>query len=772
MQDEIRVITSSYQNENGLPVVQIFGRNRGGESFVLLYKKFLPYFYAIEPREDEVRRLKSVDEMVSLEEKELWYKGKNTRAVKFTCKSPWRVPEFRRYISDTNRILAADIPFHFRFFYDFDLGSCVKFNGEEIKSGDYSVEHVIVVESVEKTTDFLPPLKVLSFDIENSIKMQKLYVIGYTISFNGKYSDGAIYGEPRDILDKFIQLIRREDPDIITGYNIDGYDLPFLERLADKEKLHMLLGRDRSKPQRIQDQFWRIHGRVVADAWWNVKREIRPKQETLAYVSQELLGESKGDVDRLSIENEWEKDRDRVIKYCIRDSLLALKILEKIDVIQKYENMSTVAMIPLDDVWNSGNSTLIDSLVIREADRRNIAVPMNNFMNQNAEKIEGGYVHSIEAGLYDMVAVMDFKSMYPSLMIKYNVCFTTMSPDGETVSPNGTRFLSIKERRGLIPELLERLMKTRDIYKDMMKKETDPDKKRYLDSMQSQVKILMNSFYGVFASSFYRFTDQNIGSSITAFARDAIKGIINDFTQSGIQVVYGDTDSIFIKTGKATVDEAVELSNKLKEDVFRKLGIIIEVERVLDPLFSHGAKKRYAGKILFPKQESGNMVVRGYEIRRTDSFDLQSDSLMEIFNYILNRDVNGALRRANEIVSDVKSGRVETEKLVISRSVKEFEFYKEMDSLANVQAARKLMEKGREFVPGMKVSWIVIDSKKRPQVVEPYIQNVPFDFKPDYEYYADRVAQTLSRITEVFNVNESSLKTGEVKKKSTLEDFF
>jgi DNA polymerase I len=357
-------------------------------------------------------------------------------------------------------------------------------------------------------------------------------------------------------------------------------------------------------------------------------------------------------------------------------------------------------------------------------------------------------------------------------MIKYNICFTTMSPEGEIISPNGTRFLSPSVKRGLIPELLEKLMKTRDGYKDLMKKEKEPDKRRYLDSMQSQVKILMNSFYGVFASSFYRFTDQNIGSSITAFARDTIKGIISDFTNNGIQVVYGDTDSIFIKTGKATVDEALQLSNGLKEEIFRKLGIIIEVERVLDPLFSHGAKKRYAGKILYPKQEAGNMVVRGYEIRRTDSFDLQSDALMEIFNHILDRDVNGALRRAKEIISDVREGRVEADKLVISRSVKDFEFYKEMDSLANVQAARKLMKMGREFIPGMKVSWIVVDSKKRPQVVEPYIPNVPFEYKPDYEYYADRVAQTLSRITEVFNVDESSLKTAEVRRKSTLEDFF
>ncbi|MEM0141180.1 MAG: DNA polymerase domain-containing protein [Thermoplasmatales archaeon] len=772
MEGEIRVISSSYITENGGVVVELFGRNRSGESFTLLYRGFLPYFHVVEPTNEEVVKLKSSGEIVSTETLELWFKGKKVPAVKFTLKSPWRVPEMRKMIQDQSRILAADIPFHFRFYYDFDLGSCVKFQGDEASDSRFTTQHVVYCNKIERTSDFLPPLKILSFDIENSIKTQQLYVIGYTTHFGGKSTDGAITGEPSEILKQFISFVRAEDPDIITGYNVDGYDLPFLESLGKEKGIDMLIGRDVSPPQRVQNQFWRIHGRVVADAWWNVKREIHPKQETLAYVSQELLGESKGDVDRLNIEGEWEKDRDRVIKYCIRDSYLALAILLKIDVIEKYENMSTVAMIPLDDVWNSGNSTLIDSLIIREADRRNLAVPMNNFTNQNADRIEGGYVHSIAPGLYDMVAVMDFKSMYPSLMIKHNICFTTISPDGEIVSPTGTRFLSPKVRKGLIPEILEKLMNTRDMYKSMMKNERDPMKKRYLDSMQGQVKILMNSFYGVFASSFYRFTDQNIGSSITAFARETIKGIISNLTSKGTQVVYGDTDSVFVKTGKGTVPEAVEFANSIAEGISSELGIHIEVERVFDPMFSHGAKKRYAGKVAYPQQERGNIVVRGYEIRRTDSFDLQSEALMEIFNLILDRNVNAALKRAKEIIADVKEGRVENEKLVISRTVKDFDFYKEGDSLANVQVAKKMINSGHQFVPGMKVSWIVVDSKKRPQEVEPYYSNVPFNFKPDYEYYADRVAQTLSRVTEVFNVDESSLKSNQVRKKSTLEDFF
>ena len=771
MEDEIRVISASYFSENGLPIIEIFGRNRKGESFAVLYHGFLPYFHVIEPTDEELKSLKSSDEVIKLTENELWYDGRERDSVKCVCRSPWKVPDLRGQVSNVGRAMAADIPFHFRFYYDLDLGSCIRFTGDEVQDEKFFVDHVVSVEKVEKTDDFLPPLKILSFDIENSIKDQVLFVIGYTVSFDGKYSDGALTGTPKQILEDFINVVRREDPDIITGYNIDGYDLPFLAKLAEKEKIVMYLGRDISMPQRVQERFWRIHGRVVADAWWNVKKEIHPKQETLAYVSRELLKETKLDVDRMNIEGEWEKDRDSVIKYCIKDSELALKILEKIDVVEKYENMSTVSMLPLDDAWNSGVSTLIDSLLIREADRRGIAVPMNNFSAENTEKIEGGFVHTIEPGLYDMVAVLDFKSMYPSLMIKYNVCFTTIAPDGENVSPNGTHFLSSAMKKGLIPEILERLMKTRDDYKAELKRETGAERKRYLNSMQAQVKVLMNSFYGVFASSFYRFTNPNIGASITGWARETVKGINADLDARGVPVVYGDTDSIFIQTGKKDVTEAVSMASDLKDDVFRKIGTIIEVEKVFDPMFSHGAKKRYAGKIAYPEQDRGSIVVRGYETRRTDSFPLQSNSLMELFGLVLDRKTDEAVRRAKETIASIKSGSVAPEELVISRTVKEFDEYKEKDSLANVQAARKIIARGGEFIPGMKVAWIVVDSKKTPQVVEPYFPNQPFDFRPDYEYYAGRASQTLLRITEVFD-NDGRSREENGGKTVTLDSFF
>ncbi len=131
------------------------------------------------------------------------------------------------------------------------------------------------------------------------------------------------------------------------------------------------------------------------------------------------------------------------------------------------------------------------------------------------------------------MVVLDFKSMYPSLIIAKNICFTTLSEEGTIEAPNGARFLSRDRREGLLPKILKDLMAQRDDSKKRMKEATDPEEVRYYDGLQNAVKILMNAVYGVFASSFYRFTDRNIGSAITAFARETVKTLIMRLEEEG-----------------------------------------------------------------------------------------------------------------------------------------------------------------------------------------------------------------------------------------------
>lgn len=762
MKVSFRIIAASYRMED--VAVELFGRSLDGRSVTALYFGFKPYFDVVEPDEHYISTISSDPEFVSMEDLRLWVSGSVKSVKRIYIRSPWKVPRFRNECP--YQVLAADIPFHHRFIYDFDLGPCVSVSGQELTAErtNFTTDIVIRIETIENVEAFNPALKVMSVDVENSIKTREIFVIGWTIGIGDSVRKGSVVGGERALLENFVDLVQKEDPDIIIGYNIDGYDMPLIEERMHKLGVKFNISRDKIAPKRINGQYWRMHGRIVSDVWWNVKRILHPKSETLNSVAKQLLNEGKDNINRLKIEEEWKNRRQEVIDYCIKDSDLTLRIFNRLRIVDRNMYMSIVTKLPLDDVTNGGTSNYVDSLLIRAADRENIGVPVTTRTGKESP-IEGGYVKNIGAGLYTNVIVLDFRSMYPSMIIKYNICFTTLDPNGTIVSPEGVRFLDKSVKVGLVPRLLDDLMKKRAEIKQRMK--TSPKEERdFLDGVQGAMKILMNTFYGVLASSFYRFTNLEIGRSVTGYARETIKELMNELEGRGIKVIYGDTDSVFIESGLESVDETVKFGEELSRNLSEERGIVLEFEKVLDPFFSHGAKKRYAGRIVYPEENKGEVLVRGYEVRRTDSFDLQSEAQNKVFQLILNRDVDGAITYAKTIVDKIRSGDkdIPVEKLVISRSVQEFRDYKNAESLANFRVARKLKESGETFVPGMKVSWIVTNSKVTPQEVEPYIEGVPFQKKPDYAYYAKRVEDTLNRVLEgitgqVTTVDDASAKS-------------
>jgi DNA polymerase I len=338
------------------------------------------------------------------------------------------------------------------------------------------------------------------------------------------------------------------------------------------------------------------------------------------------------------------------------------------------------------------------------------------------------------------------------------MCFTTLSPEGKNVSPiPGVAFLREDESKGLLAGILEDLMEERDSIKAKMRAAEDEERRRYYNGLQEAVKILMNSFYGVFASSFYRFTNRKIGESITAFARENIKAVIHDLEEEGLGVIYSDTDSVFVESPHEGVEPNVQFGRELARK-YSRYGGTLEFEKVLDPFFTHGAKKRYVGRVRWPEDTT---LVRGYETRRTDSFDYLNGALEAVFDRILEGDTEGAIETSKVYVERVRKGDVPTAELVISRTVKEDKAYANPDGLVHVRAAKKLREMGEEFVPGMKVSYVIVEAAgKGRQEVEPWLTGRPFEHPVDYEYYARRVAASLARVTEVFDWDEAALLRG------------
>jgi DNA polymerase, archaea type len=770
---ELFLLGGSYKAVGDGVVVELYGKDRAGASVVARYYGFRPYFEISEPTADERERLKRETEVLETRETTRWIRGEDRPALQVFVRFPWTVPAFReRYTKQgvEGSVLACDIPFAHRFLYDKHLGltlTCeVEDESPEVRA-QYAVARVLRVvteggRDIKNAEPFRPPLTYLSYDIENAIRERTIFTICGVVEREGREEGFRYQGTEEEILSQFIRKVVETDPDVVTGYNIGGYDFPLL--LERVEALHLpgglALGRDKSLIEEAGDRLWRIRGRVVADAWWSARRDLHPKQESLDYVARTFLGDKKLEVDRRNISLEWEKDPAAVMEYCEHDARLALHILLKLRSIEKAIDLATVSSLPLEEGLNGRTSLFVDSLLIPKADERKVGVPMTHRQRRD-NPIEGGYVHAIRPGLYEWVVVLDFKAMYPSIIISRNLCFTTLTTRTEnvTIAPGGeARFLPASERRGIIPEILVELLRRRDEFRKLGRDATDAERKQYYDGLQSAVKILMNSFYGVLASSFYRFTNKEIGAAITAFAREQITGIIRELEGMGHEIVYSDTDSVFVKSPTLSLEGARAFGEEIARR-FTKEGVTFEFQSVYQSFFSHGAKKRYVGKCAWPKEE---VVIRGYESRRTDAFDFQVTALNEVFDLILSGNPQGAVERSRELVKQVLSGSVPTEKFVIARSVREEGEYNQAtrENLPFLRAFKQLQKEGYDVIPGMKVAWIVTDATQTPQSIEPWIGGRPIQAPPDYRYYAERVAQTLARVTEVYDWDATALLDG------------
>ena len=689
-------------------------------------------------------------------------------------------------------------------------------------AGLYPVDVVAVCshEEIRRSDPFQTPFVIFSFDLETSIVEETILCAAAVVEQGERREVHQFKGSEKEILSGLTKLVRESDPDIITGYNIDNFDLPRIHSrmmaLAAKDQsfANELFGWGRvpildseSKrliPERERNRrTWRLHGRCVLDAWWQARQTLRPKRETLKYVCRLLWPDNedlqKMDVDASKMDKEWAERPDVVMEYCVQDTILPLEILREISAVRRKEAIAAVAATPLDTTINGTTSQWIDSLVIRLADREKIAIPRTN-RGGRGDQIVGGYVHDVDVGVHRWVAVLDFKSMYPSIMISKNICYTTRIDENARPdevpesdyheSPLGAKFLPQKTRRGLVPRLLENLMSLRATHKNAMKEAKqvgDTHAEQFHDQMQYAVKILMNSFYGVFASKFYRFTHEDLGSSITAWARSNIKSIINQLGDEGYKIVYSDTDSVFVEAhvrkdapvkepldgeDRQAWDEATEQLIKFGHELaerFTKDDAELEFETGLSSFFSHGAKKRYVGQVVWPETK---LLVRGYEVRRTDSFTLLTDAMTEMFSMILDGEQEDAVSMVRELIEQVRNRDIRPRDLVISKSCKgkvlkngKVDFnatYANPDRMVQVRAARQRIEAGLNFTPGMKVGWLVTDGSKSPMKITAWLEDETGEVQSDYDadWYVNRIANSLGRITEAFGWTADDLKKG------------
>lgn len=742
--------------------IQLFGRLENGKSFSSL-SEFKPYFFI---KESDLKKASPLLKEIIIEKTSLAnFKGEKVTkllseksADRQKISSALRRKGIETYESDLNPTM--------QFIIDMDL-----YNSIDIKGDSEANERVdlFFMNPDIKASDYKPELKIISLDIEGIKKDDRIICIGmygrdYSKSFiiSEKKIEGAIScKDERELLQKFRDEMISFDPDIITGWNVVDFDLIYMKRKFDENKMPFDIGRTSENVRfRIESNFLKqssisIPGRQVLDGFYLLKDPFIQEAPSiknralnsynLEDVSQEILGEGKtlkGKKRYDIIEDMYKNDGKKLVEYNMQDCKLAYKILEKTKVLDLAIERTSLTGLPMNRL--TASVAAFDSLYIREARKKGLVSPYASYQERE-QRITGGYVMESLPGIYHNVIVLDFKSLYPSIIRTFNIdpaSFIEKKEPGSIESPNKAYF---RNQSGILPEIIERLHHARE----KAKKE-----KRELSSYA--IKIIMNSFFGVLASPSCRYYSLKMANAITHFGQSIIKMTAREIEKKGYKVIYSDTDSVFVETdsSKEKADrigkEIEEYINKfykdlVKKDYNRESFLELEFEKqyisFLMPKVrgsEAGSKKRYAGLI----EKNGKEIIEivGLEAIRGDWTDAAGEFQRELLNRIFHKQE--FVQFIRDYVKSLKSGKFDS-KLVYKKSLrKSLEEYtkttpphvkaaRQLDSIQSSVIEYYMTEKGPEPIQKLK-NKIDYDHYINKQI-KPIADTILYFFKKDFD---------------------------------------
>ncbi|KAF8569017.1 hypothetical protein P879_01372 [Paragonimus westermani] len=610
----------------------------------------------------------------------------------------------------------------------------------------------------------------------------------------------------QELLQHWAMFVRLVDPDIITGYNTQNFDLPYLINRAKHLKVDsfFFLGRVRGARSTVRDvmtqskqigrrenKFTNIDGRVQLDLLQILFRDYKLRSYTLNAVSYHFLEEQKEDVEHnviTDLQNGDAHSRRRLAVYCLKDAYLPLRLLDKLMCLVNNIEMARVTGVPLTYLLTRGQQVKVISQLLRKAREHDFLLP--TYQSQQSDEFVGATVLEPRKGFYnEPIATLDFASLYPSIMMAHNVCYSTLlqvnntagqdsasslqalvdryclTPDDYIRTPTGAYFVKRSVRRGLLPEILEQLLSARKKVKAELAKETDPLRKRVLDGRQLALKISANSVYGFTGAQVGKLPCLEISASVTSFGRLMIEqtktlveetfSVANGYAH-GATVIYGDTDSVMCRFGVNTVAEAMELGRKAAEVISTRFPhpIRLEFEKVYFPYLLIN-KKRYAGLYFTKPDHYDKMDCKGIETVRRDNSPLVANLISACLERILiNRDPDSAITYAQGVISDLLCNRIDISQLVISKELtKTDEEY--AGKQAHVELATKMRKRDAGSAPhlGDRVPYVITavggkNAATYTKAEDPlYVleHNVPIDTK---YYLENQLANPLLRIFE------------------------
>ncbi len=654
--------------------------------------------------------------------------------------------------------------------YEADLRSSIKYLLEgdvrpcswiEVDAPEVGVEDSIRVlgeGEVRQAEDAPPPrlrtaaIDVVFFAEKGSARPDRDPVRLISLCFDDG-SELQLEGEEPEILRSLVSAIRDKDPDILVGFGVNRLQWGYLVERAKRLGIRLDLGRLGAEPRTS------VHGHVSIRGRLNIDLEdmardipeltIENLEEFVSYLGIDARLDT---IEEYELAERWAEDRESVKRYSMQRAKAILKAFEALrDFIF---SLSSLTYMPADYVLTASAGFRVENYLM------SLAVKVGELIPRRSEvahvSYPGGLVKEPIKGMHENVAVLDFRSMYPSLIIKYNISFDTLSPSGENVAPNGYRFRARPE--GFLPRALKTLLEERRRIQERLRRlPPDSVEARILDARQRAVKIIANAIYGYTGWAGARWYSREVAEATTAWGREVISSTIKRAEELGMKVVYSDTDSLFLKNYESRLEKLVEWIEK-------DLGLEAKLEKVFKRIVFTEAKKRYAGIT-----EEGRLEIVGLEAVRGDWSMIAREAQKAVLEALLKTgDPGEALRKAKEYVRMLKRGEVDRKKLIIWRQITR-PLSEYSATQPHIIVARELIKEGWRIQPGDKVGYVIArGSGPLYSRARPYFKISREEI--DWGYYIEKqVAPACGRVLEAVGIKaEKILETDE----STLLEFF
>jgi len=505
-------------------------------------------------------------------------------------------------------------------------------------------------------TDVNISLKVLSFDIETNTETGQIYSIACTGKTDAVFIIGkeessepiTFCSNEKELIQRFFQHISDQNPDILIGWNVINFDLQKIFERCTFLNIPFNLGKD-SGSRIVQnrsgtDLLVRIPGRIVMDVPTMLRANYFTFEEySLNFVASAMLNETKlieksGEEKIAEINRLFKEDKLALAQYNLEDARLTMEIFNKAGILPNAIERSKRSGLLLDRT--GGSVAAFDHLYLPRLHRLGFVASNVEDIPAPSNPLPGGYVLEPVPGIYDNVLVLDFRSLYPSIILTFKIdpLGFKINSHKRIKTPDGTSFSS---ETSILPEIIGQLLQARAKAKK--------DKNPYLSQA---IKILMNSFYGVLGAQGCRFFSSELATTITRTGQYILKETIKHIhSTTPYRIIYGDTDSLFVLLGPGKENEANDIGEKLSEQITNWLarylkdtfGVTSALNLEFETHFRHflmpsirggtyGSKKHYCGSIL----ENGEMklIFKGMESARSDWTDLAKNFQNELIRRV------------------------------------------------------------------------------------------------------------------------------------------